>query len=352
VVRVLVDQGPYMQARRADGTTAAAATRAEIDRIAARAGEVDLLPARGDLAAAAAALPAGDVRVVATCRPDVGGPGLLVVGRAPEGFNLGIDAVDVRGGRLWFALATDGPAREVRVRAGDKTLEVPTGEGREIALVDSLEILDDDNYDGDDLVRLRPLSLEARNDTGSRLVDAALFRAGIPAHAGPAPELIVTREGGAAVAGTVRGADCVVAGPPFDDLFLDECAWEGARARDGEGPLLYSGRALAQWRDARTLWLGMPVDREWDAHATLAVMVEHAKRMRVGALLAPGEAVVGDAVAAPAPGLVWTRGVDRPWAGTLPAGGARAEGAAALRGALGGAAALVLALVLRAIVRR
>jgi hypothetical protein len=61
--------------------------------------------------------------------------------------------------------------------------------------------------------------------------------------------------------------------------------------------------------------------------------------------------IVGDAAVSPAPGLVWTKGVDRPWDGRLPEA-RRGRGRTALRAALALAAAAVLALYLRAIVRR
>jgi hypothetical protein len=126
--------------------------------------------------------------------------------------------------------------------------------------------------------------------------------------------------------------------------------WEGVATRDGPGILTWRGRAVAAW-DGNTLWLGLPVDREWDDHATLAVLVEKAKRKRAEGLLKPGEVIVGDAACSPAPGLVWTKGVDRPWDGRLP-GPRRGRGGTALRAALALAAAAVLALYLRAIVRR
>jgi hypothetical protein len=221
---------------------------------------VETIDVTGDLVRAAAALPPADHRLIATNRPDAGGKALVVVGRAADGHNLAIDAVRVEGDRIWFAVATDGPARDVRVRVGADVRTVPTGEGVWAPFATSLAILDDDNYDGDDRVDLRPLALVARDETGSRFVRAALFGAGTAAAEGDGaePDLVVTRDGGDPVTGVVRGADCVAAGP-FEGLLLDECAWSGVRARPGDGPLLHPAGALAAWLDARTFWIGPPV---------------------------------------------------------------------------------------------
>lgn len=343
-VPVLLDEGPHMQARLADGRTALEATRDEIARMGNR---VDVHPVR-DLCRAAAGWPEDGGVVLATSLPDVEGPGRLVVGRAPAGDNLGIDAVQVDGDRLWFSLATDGAARTVRVGVGGKLLDVPTGQGVTTDFAPTIEIRESDNYEGDNRVRLRRLALAARNDTRSDLVRLALFRAGIRAHAGDDPDLVVTNRGGTPIEALVRGADCVAADPLFDGLLLDECVWEHPRTRPGDGLLLWRGRALAQWSDPRTLWLGLPVERDWDDHDTLAVLIERAKRARVRARLGASEVLVGDAVASPAPGHVRTKGRDRPWDGTLPEAGRRVAGARQLRTVLALLAALVLALYLRA----
>ncbi|MCK6461052.1 MAG: hypothetical protein L6Q95_14300, partial [Planctomycetes bacterium] len=328
--------GPHMQARRADGRTALEATGLEI----ARMGKVEVHDASGGLLAAAASMPAADLRVLATNREGVEGEGYVVVGRAADGWNVGIDAIEVSGEKLWFAAATDGPPREVTVNGA----RVGTGRGHEIPFAETLEVADADNYDGDDRFALRRLSVGVRDETGSRLVRAALS-VGTPAREGD--DLVIVAARGAE---TVRGADCVASGI-FEGLFLDECVWDGVATRDGEGILTWKGRAVAAWLDERTLWLGMPLDGEWDDNATLAVLVEKAKRKRAEALLRPGEVICGDAAVSPAPGLVWTKGVDRPWDGRLPEPKRHARGRTGLRAALALAAAAVLALYLRAIVR-
>jgi hypothetical protein len=339
---VLLDVGPHMHALHADDTTALEATRSEIARMG---GRVEVYRVN-DLRRAAAGRTADGTVVLATSLPDVEGPGRLVVGRAPVGDNLGIDAVRVDGDRLWLAVATDGTPRSVQVAVGKNLLDVPTGRGVTTDFAPSIEILEPDNYAGDNTVRLRRLALVARNETRSDLVRLALFEAGIRARPGDEPDLILTDRGGTPVEGLVRGADCVATDPLFDGLLLDECVWENPRTLPGDGLLLWRGRALAQWTDERTLWLGPPVDRDWDDHDTLAVLVERAKRARVR--LGEDEALVGDAVASPPPGHVWTKGVDRPWDGTLPDAGGRVAGLAGLRTALALLAALVLAAYLRA----
>jgi hypothetical protein len=326
-----------MLARRADGRTALEATDAEI----ARMGKVEVHDVSGGLLEAAASMPPADLRVLATDREGVEGEGYVVVGRAAEGTNVGIDAIVVRGDVIWFAAATDGPPREVTVNGA----RVGTGKGHEIPFTGALEVEDADNCDGDDRFALRRLSVGVRDETGSRLVRAALS-VGTPVHEGDDLVIVAARGGEA-----VRGSDCV-ASDIFEGLFLDECVWDGVATRDGEGILTWKGRAVAAWLDERTLWLGMPLDREWDDNATLAVLVEKAKRKRAEAMLAPGEVICGDAAVSPAPGLVWTKGVDRPWDGRLPEPVGEARGRTALRAALALAAAAVLALYLRAIVRR
>lgn len=343
-VLVLVDTGPHMDARRADGETARRATAREIDRVRARA-DVTVQPVAGDLEAALAAQPNA---LLATGR-DVGGA--RAFGYAAQGVNLGIDAVHVAGDTLWFALATDGEPCDVRVRVGEREITAPTGRGVEVPFADGIEILDDDNYDGDDAVTLRRLVVVARNETGSALVDAALYRAGLRARREGEPDLVVTNAGGQPARGLVYGADCLVVGTLFDGLLLDDCAWRDPRVDGGDGVLLHSGRALVTW-DGRRLWLGMAVDREWDEHGTLAVLVERALRAAAARGLEDDEVVVGDAVAKPEPGHVDTRGVDRPWNGTLPDGATAAGEPRALQPWLALLAAAVLAIYLRALRRR
>jgi hypothetical protein len=346
---LLLDAGPHMAARRADGTTVRDATLAELRRVDPSLRRLEEV--RGDVAEAAVRAARDDAVVVGTDRPAVEGKGYVVVGRAAQGDNVGIDAVLARGERVWFALATDGAPRTVRVGLDGEVVEVATGKGFERDRVSEIEVLDGGNHPGDDRVSLRPLRLKVRDGTGSRFVAAAVS-AGTPAAPGEPADLVLDAEGGEPAEGVVRGADCLAGPGVFEGLFLDECAWEGARTRPLPGLLEWRGRALAAWLDARTLWLGLPLDREWDGQGTLALVVERAKRERAAALAGPGEAVVGDAIASPAPGLVDTKGVDRPWDGAPPPGGARREGSAPLRAALALLAAAVLALLVRAIVSR
>ncbi len=334
-IYVVRDVGPHMQARRSDGRTALEATDAEI----ARMGKIEVHDVSGSLLEAAASMPPADLRVLATNREGVLGEGYVVVGRAADGENVGIDAIELRGEGLWFAVATDGAPREVTVNG----TRVRTGEGAEIPFTGTLAIPDADNYGGDNAFTLRRLSVGVRDETGSKLVRAALA-VGTPTDEGD--DLVSRAERGGE---TVRGADCV-ASDIFEGLFLDECAWESVATREGDGILMWRGRAVAAW-EGNTLWLGLPVDREWDDNATLAVLIEKAKRKRAEALLKPGEVIVGDAAVTPAPGLVWTKGVDRPWDGRLPEPRG-AKGRTALRTALALAAAAVLLLYLRAIVRK
>ncbi|MHC4547432.1 MAG: BatA domain-containing protein [Planctomycetota bacterium] len=348
---ILVDEGPHMLARR-DDTTALAATRAELDRIRAACDEVQTFRVTGDVAQAAAGMPEADLRVLATSLPDVEGQGYVVVGRAPTGVNVGIDAVRVDGDRLWFAVASDGGAPTVDVAVGDRLVQVVSGQGVTTDFAPVIEIRTANNYDGDDRVRLRRLALVARNDTRSDLVRLALYEAGLEATPGDDPDLVITSAGGTPLPGLVRGADCVAADPLFDGLLLDDCVWHDVRSREGDGLLTYRGRALASWMDEKTLWLGLPVDRDWDDHDTLGVLIERAKRARAEATLGKDEVLVGDAAASPPPGHVVTRGVDRPWDGKVPEAKRRSAGRRGARTVLALLAALVLGLYLRAIVLR
>jgi hypothetical protein len=321
--------------------TASPETLAEAARLRAALAPGDRLRefrAGRDLAEAAARLPEAGLRVVATSRAGIGGAGLTVIGFARKGRNLGIDAVEVRRDQVWFAVATDGPPEEVSVNGR----RVRTGEGVTIPFVPLLEIETPDNHDGDDRIELEKIRLGVR-PTGFPLADGALLRAGLPAAEGE--DLAISVEGGDPVAEEIRGADCRAR----DGLFLEECAWRGARARPGGGWIEWRDRALVAWLDARTLWIGLPLDREWDDRGTLAVLLEQAKRERAGAL-AGGRALVGDAYARPAPGALDTRGVDRPWDGRLPEPRAPGDGVK-LRPWLAALAAALLLVYLRAIVR-
>ena len=92
----------------------------------------------------------------------------------------------------------------------------------------------------------------------------------------------------------------------------DQCAWRGVHKREGPGLLTHRGSAIVKWLDERTLWLGIPVDREWDDQGTLPVLIRRAKQQRLEAIHGR---VAGDAVLRPAPAFVDTKGVDRPWDG-------------------------------------
>jgi hypothetical protein len=351
-VVALIDTGPHTAARR-DGTTVAEASRAEWARLRAAldvGDEVREFTESEAIAAAAAGLPDADLRVVVSDRPGVEGPGLLAIGRAATGRNVGIDAVFVRGDRLWFALATDGAAREARVRIGGEERRVPVGEGVEVPFAERIEVLDEDNYDGDDVAELRRAELRVRYAGDSPYARAALFAAGFPAREGEPADLVIETSGGEPLAGDVRGAECTLAPGIFEGLVLEDCVWRGARARAGEGLLAYEGRALASWLDARTLWLGLPLHREWDSHGTLALLLERIKRARAEAM-GGGGALAGDAWCVPPPGFVVTRGVDRPWDGKLPEARRRVRGRVALRAAFALLAVAGLAVYARAIVR-
>ena len=343
-VVILIDNGPHMEARRTDGSTAREATLAEVRRLEEALHEDDVVH-RFESADLGRGLPEADLKVIATSRAGVGGPGVVVIGRAPDGDNLGIAAVVGNGSKVWFALRTDGEARTVRVRVGDRRLSVRTGEGVEVDRGTPIEILDRDNYDGDDRCEVKPATLLARNETGSRFIDAALA---VGIAVAPGDDLVVTSGGGEVIPGLVRGADCVIAPGILDSLFLDQCAWRGVHRREGPGLLTHRGSAIVKWLDERTLWLGIPVDREWDDQGTLPVLIRRAKRQRLEALHGR---VAGDAVLRPAPAFVDTKGVDRPWDGTLPAARREVEGKTLLRALLAGLAALVLALYARAMLR-
>jgi len=336
-VVVLHDRGPHMQALLADGRTAAAATRAEIERLTAVLGADDRV-VEGDLPRGGAARGDEDLLVVATYKGDHEGEGILVVGRAPRQENAGIDAVGVNGDRVWYTMRDEtGKTTEHRV-----------------AWQTSIGARRTDACPSDDVITLRRVPLTARDETGSARVKTALLRSGTSATPGAGSvDLVVTNSGGEVVPGIIRGADCEVLGDLFADLWLGDIVWRGARSRVvASGALLaHQGRVLAAWLDERTLWLGVPLDAAWDEHGTLALLVERAKRARRAARLEPGETLVGDAAARPAPGWIDVRGEDRPWDGTLPEAKASGAGATALRAGLALAAILVLLVYVRALRR-
>jgi hypothetical protein len=345
-VTVVLDARPAMQARRADGRTALQATQAELERIDA---DLDVLVVGDDPLSVAMSLPRDRTVVVATGSADAEGAGYTVVGRAAEGFNVGIDAVSVRAERLWFALATDGEPREFDVAVGERRMRVRTGRGYETGYATSIRILDPgDNYDADDEVVLRRPRLGVRYQRGLRALEAALA-VGIPVEWSDTPDLVIETAGGEAL-GRVRGADCRLAPGVFEGLALDELSWPDARGQRGSGVLRHGDHALARWDDEETFWIGLPVDRDWGDASTLAVLMDNVKRVRLPR--GEGEVLVGDALALPAPGFVWTRGVDRPYRGGLePAGSAPAR-RMGLRVPLALLAVLVLAFYLRAMLRK
>jgi hypothetical protein len=343
-VVVVLETGPRTGALIDDGRTVLEATRAQLDRIrdALAVGDEWIVQ---EVERAEAAPAVGDIRILATNRPGMEGPGFLVVGRAPRGPNIGFSAVRVEGGQVGFAVRREDGAAPVTVRAGDRALSVTPDTWTTIrttgTLGDSLRIATANCYPGDDEVRLRAVRMKVRTDAESALVLAAL-RVGVPAERGEPADFVLETGGGSPLPGRIRGAECRVSVGLFDGLALDECRWEGARGIREPGLLAWGEWTLARWTDERTLWLGVPVDRPWDDFGTLALLLERAKRERARALLADGEALVGDAIAAPAPGFVETRGVDRPWDGVLPAARVQGEGVFDLRAVLAVAAAIVL----------
>lgn len=343
---VLVDVGPHMQARLKDGRTALEATLAEVEKIPGNKRHIDV---DRDLVAAATSF--DEHVILATNRPDVEGKGYTVVGRAVDGHNVGIDVVEVKGDRLWFALATDGPPREVDVQVGDRRVTVRTGipvEG-EFSGGTTIRILDLDNYGHDNECKLSRPRLKVICETDSPFLKHAL-RVGVPIlglkdRSRFEPDLVIVTTGGEPTGYVVHGTDCVASPGIFDGLVLDGCHWGDARSREGDGLLSYKGRALVAWDDERTLWLGLPVHFDWDEHATLAIFIDRVKRTRVKLPL------VGDATCDPAPGFVDTRGVDRPWNGPMPTGRKTTTDESSLAWILAALAVAVLALYARAMLR-
>ncbi len=362
-VVVVWDAGRHMEARR-DGEEVRHVTAREIERIRAS------LPAhswaefeeRRDLAVAAAGLRAqADLLIVASNRPGLEDAGDLVVGFAPTGTNTGIDAVAILGDDIfagqdmWFVVQTDGPAREVEVQYGlarwDRAT-VPVGVGVTAPMNQSVHLTEPDNYYGDDSVGFSRLVPGIRSDVESPLMNAALFWAGVAAR--PVSEnadLVIVTTGGSPAGETVLGRDCVAAGPELEGVILEDSAWRGARWMEGEGLLTWKGKALIRRLDDRTLWIGLPLDRDWDDHGTLAVFFDNVKRETIARLVDPVALVLGNEVATPVPGFVRTAGVDRPWDGTLPPAATPKPSVTPLTGGLALLAAAVLAFYLRAIVR-
>jgi hypothetical protein len=331
LVVVHIDTSPRMGALLEDGRTALEATRAELARIRAALAPADEWRA---IEGVDRPPPAGDIRILASNRPDAQGE--LVVGRAPAGANIGIDAIDATG----FSVRRESGSGPVRVEVDGKSITVSPNTWIKPAPSSSLRVIETNNHPGDDLVRVRPIRLKVRTDAESPLVLAAL-QVGVPAKVGEPADFVLVTTGGEAV-GRVRGRDCIAEPGLFDGLFLDDCHWDGVRGSTQPG-LLRSGEwTLARWQSANTLWLGLPVDREWDEHGTLALVIERAKRERARSLLKAGEALVQDRAVSRAPGFIETAGVDRPRDGALPSVEAKREGAFALRALLAVAAAIVL----------
>ena len=331
LVVVHLDTSPRMGALLEDGRTALEATRAELARIRAA-----LAPADEWRAFEGVDFPptTGDIRILASNRPDAEGE--LVVGRAPAGANIGIDAIDATG----FAVRRESGAEPVRVQVDGQQMIVQPNRWVKTAVAEEVRILETNNHPGDDIVRVRRLRLKVRTDAESPLVLAAL-QVGVPTDVGEPADLVLVTTGGSPV-GRVRGRACIAEPGLFDGLFLDDCRWDGVRGSKQPGLLRAGEWTLARWQSANTLWLGLPVDREWDEHGTLALVVERAKRERARSLLQQDEVLVGDRAVSPAPGFIETAAVDRPWDGTLPPVEATREGLFALRALLAVAAAIVL----------
>ena len=356
-VVVHLETGPRTGAVLTDGRTVLEATRAELARIRdALAPEDEWIVHEMERVDAPPA--SGDIRILATNRHDVSGEGLIVVGFAPSLPNIGIAAVEGNGTETGLALRRAGGAGSVGVLlVGTHTKAdiVPTGEWIRLPRMREIKVEQVNCYAGDDFVRLRPVELKCRLDSESPLLQAALS-VGLPAKIEEPADFIVVTTGGTPIPERVRGADCIAergrgAGGIaerglFDDLFLDECRWSGVRGVREPGLLRWGEWTLARWVDERTLWIGLPVDSEWDDFGTLALLIERAKRARATALLAPGDALVGDQIASPAPHFVDTRGVDRPWDGTLPDAAPSGEGRFDLRALLASAGVLVLGVYL------
>ena len=344
-VVVHLETGPRTQALLADGRTVLEATRAELERIRATLAPEDEWIVH-EMPTVSAPPAEGDIRILATNRPGPESPGAILLGRAPDGGNIGFSAVEVVGDRVGFAVRRESGNAPVTVLAGDRALQVEPDQWTELQFGSSLRITTPNNLAADDSVVLRLLRLKVRIDSESPLVLAAM-RVGVPAESGEPADLVLQTAGGTPIQEPVRGAGCRSAPGVFEGLFLDECRWEGARGSREPGLLRWREWSLARWVDERTLWLGLPVDRSWDDYGTLALVLERAKRERARAMLGAGEALVGDAIARPAPDFVETAGVDRPWNGELPNVQPRGGGTFSLRPLLATLALLVLILYIR-----
>ncbi len=346
-VVVHLETGPRTGAVLTDGRTVLEATRAELARIRdALAPEDEWIVHEMERVDAPPA--SGDIRILATNRHDVSGEGLIVVGFAPSLPNIGIAAVEGDGTGTGLALQRDGGAGSVGVLlagAHTKADMLETGEWIRLPRMREIKVQQNNCYPGDDFVRLRSVELKCRLDSESPLLQAALS-VGLPAKIEEPADFIVVTRGGTPIPERVRGADCIAGPGLFGDLFLDECRWSGVRGVREPGLLRWGEWTLARWVDERTLWIGLPVDQEWDDFGTLALLIERAKRARATALLAPGEALVGDQIASPAPHFVDTRGINRPWDGTLPDAATSGEGRFDLRALLASAGVLVLGVYL------
>jgi len=294
--------------------------------------------------------------VVVTDR-NVSGRDLTVIGRTADGPNRGLDAVEVTGDSIWFVVRADLD-RALSVSVGARTVEVQPGVGTQVPLAMAvaapgamtIRIAGADSYPADDTCTIERATLVARDDTGSRFVRAALFEAGVRAQKTGEPDLVIANDGGATVPGMVRGAECVAPPGVFQSLMLEDCTWRGARTHPGAGLLMWHDRALARWNDARTLWLGLPLDRDWDEHGTLAMLIDAAKQERLRKKAGDAHLTASYFVR-PAPRFVSTLGTDRPFDGTLPAPGGERTGESSLRMPLALAALLLLLFYVRAIVR-
>jgi hypothetical protein len=181
-VAVLFDEGPHMAA---EGVREASLR--EWARLLDALDDHDRIiefRTADDVSTAAAKLPPVDLRVVVTDRPDVAGPNLVVIGRTASGPGKGIDAVELAGDELWFAVATDEDPRPTPVRVGDLMVMATPGQGNTVPFRGDrvrIEMITQDSYKPDNACEVERIRVPARDETGSRYVSAALFRAGLKA---------------------------------------------------------------------------------------------------------------------------------------------------------------------------
>ncbi len=325
------DRGRHMQAVLPDGRTAHDATAAEVARLRAALARDDVV-VEVDLPRDGLARGNEDWLVVATFKDGFGGHGISVVGRAPDARNRGIDALAVENGTVWYTTRDEnGVMKEHRVPWRDEIV-----------------LPGDDAYPADNRIVLTKFTLRvAVEPPVAAHVRAAVEAAGISAQLSEDAQLSIVR--GAATRerwARVRGADCVASGIAAG-LWWGDAVWQDVFTLppDTPRPLLSAGgRVIAAWKDESTLWLGMSLDKDWDDHGTLALLIERAKRERVRALVTAPHSYVGGAVAAPAPGWVDLTGRDQPWDGFVPAAPRRTGGRVALRTGLALLAAIVVAL--------